>query len=1030
MKPIRLTMNAFGPYKDKETIDFEKLQDHQLFVISGPTGSGKTLIFDAISFALYGEASGEDRENVNLLRSHFAGDDDYTSVDFMFEQHGRRYRVFRQLAHRKEGNKHAYGDKCEFYEIIDGEETPAVDRQLVSEVNPKIESLIGLTQDQFKQIVMLPQGEFRKLLTSETVNKEEILRRIFKTEKYERMSERLGLMRDELRKDHEAVKHQLDSYIEQIQAILPARDESPLFQLLAEDHYNPDQLLTALHEEIDFYKRAYEADQKATKKAHEQYQRIQNVYHEAKTIAEQFDDLEGKQKTYKRLLEQEKLYKQKEEQLNQGQKALQITPYEEQVMSWENSVREAKTALTETTRIKVEVEKALKQAIELEEKEQDREDERENTRRRLLQLETLFPTVKDIDREQTELKKEHEALQKLESYVKEERKSIEKNEENLNELFECIQKDDQKVEKLQDVSNELRQAREHWKQLKHYLELQINVNNCQKSYNDERSAYEKLEEQFNRLEQSWLANQAVVLAGHLQDGEACPVCGSLEHPNKAVEGAKEVSREELEEKRTVLRKKKEIFDQISIDLHSFQNQLNMQKSIIEQEGFPAAEATEAIKKVQKRGEQLKKQEDDLNRRRKQLREWKEKYQKDEKDLRKQKENFEKKRENYNEQVKIYERKHAAFEERLKQIPENLRQLSALETEIKKTEKTKEKLEKAWKQAQKNKQRAENERTKIKERMTRLTDQVTKSENKWKEANRQFKEKLKHANFEDEETYRSAKMSVEALDELRTNIESYKQQVHTLSSQIKQLQEQLKDKEKQDVEELSKQVDIFKNKYEQSLQKQNQTKHYVTESENLHQQLEETYENIKDKEKAYANASELYDIVRGQNELRISFERYLQIDYLEQILEAANERLFDMSNGQYVLKHSDRQEAYGRQSGLALDVYDAYTGLDRDVKTLSGGEKFNASLCLALGVSDIIQSHQGNVVIDTMFIDEGFGSLDDETLQKAIQTIIGLQETGRMIGVISHVQELKDAFPAVLQVEKSLEGHSQTKFIID
>src|SRR5690625_5097242 len=125
--------------------------------------------------------------------------------------------------------------------------------------------------------------------------------------------------------------HQLDSYIEQIQAILPARDESPLFQLLAEDHYNPDQLLTALHEEIDFYKRAYEADQKATKKAHEQYQRIQNVYHEAKTIAEQFDDLEGKQKTYKRLLEQGKLYKQKEEQLNQGQKALQITPYEEQV---------------------------------------------------------------------------------------------------------------------------------------------------------------------------------------------------------------------------------------------------------------------------------------------------------------------------------------------------------------------------------------------------------------------------------------------------------------------------------------------------------------------------------------------------------------------------------------------------------------------------------------------------------------------------------------------------------------------------
>ena len=170
-------------------------------------------------------------------------------------------------------------------------------------------------------------------------------------------------------------------------------------------------------------------------------------------------------------------------------------------------------------------------------------------------------------------------------------------------------------------------------------------------------------------------------------------------------------------------------------------------------------------------------------------------------------------------------------------------------------------------------------------------------------------------------------------------------------------------------------------------------------------------------------------MRGQNELKISFERYLQIEYLEQIVEAANERLKRLSNGQYYLKRSNRQESHGKQSGLGLDVYDAYTGQDRDVKSLSGGEKFNASLSLALGMSDVIQSYQGGVKIDTMFIDEGFGSLDDESLSKAIDTLIELQKSGRIIGVISHVQELKTAIPAILQVDKTKEGYSQTEFII-
>ncbi|MEG0380829.1 MAG: SbcC/MukB-like Walker B domain-containing protein, partial [Kurthia sp.] len=171
------------------------------------------------------------------------------------------------------------------------------------------------------------------------------------------------------------------------------------------------------------------------------------------------------------------------------------------------------------------------------------------------------------------------------------------------------------------------------------------------------------------------------------------------------------------------------------------------------------------------------------------------------------------------------------------------------------------------------------------------------------------------------------------------------------------------------------------------------------------------------------------LLSGKNTQKISFERYLQIEYLEQIIQAANERLLPLSNGQYRLSRSERLDSNGKQSGLSLDVYDTYTGQERDVKTLSGGEQFNASLCLALGMSDMIQSFRGNVQMETMFVDEGFGTLDEEALAKAIDTLVELQKTGRMIGIISHVAELKDTIPATLLVKKSKEGYSHTQFMI-
>src|SRR5699024_617922 len=248
-------------------------------------------------------------------------------------------------------------------------------------------------------------------------------------------------------------------------------------------------------------------------------------------------------------------------------------------------------------------------------------------------------------------------------------------------------------------------------------------------------------------------------------------------------------------------------------------------------------------------------------------------------------------------------------------------------------------------------------------------------------------------------------------------------------QLEELEEELQAKEKADIDRLSVAVTEGKKQYEQALTTWNHSKSQMSLVEHFIDQIQATDKSSAVLEKQLASMTEVYDMIRGQNPKKISFERYLQIDYLDQIIRAANERFRQLMNGQFYLLRSDRQEAYGKQSGLMIDVFDGYTGQTRDVKTLSGGEKFIASLCLALGMSDVIQSHQGNISIETMFIDEGFGSLDEESLYKSIDALIEIQKTGRMIGVISHVQDLKSIFPAMLHVTKSKEGMSQTEFII-
>lgn len=1029
MKPLKLIITAFGPYKKTEIVDFSELEQNNLFVISGNTGAGKTTIFDAICFALYGSASGTDRENNAMLRSDFADDDTHTSVELEYELHGRTYRVLRQLGHIKQGNKSKTGERYEFYEKVGGQEVPCVDRQIVSEIDKKTEALLGLTQDQFKQIVMLPQGEFRKLLTSKTENKEEILRRLFKTDTYRQISDRLKMKKNQAEEIFNQELQKQDHYIQSIASVLPERDGSPLFHVLSGEHYNVNQIAEGMENEVAFYRNQIVEDEKLYQKAYLAHGKKQKEFSQAEAWNERFSELEKKEKQLEKMNGQIPLFAQKEKQLEAADRASRIEVLERNANDWRKEEKNKSNQLANAEIASKKTDENLAKAQNTYDQEEKRKDEREMASKRLDRLQEFFPTVKAIDQEKAKLAKRNEQvkeiyneLEQVKSNVLVLRKQMEKDELKISEM-------DKAVMNLPDTKMKLDRMREQARLLKKYLELKEKQTKLDKDVGLKENAFRDLKTEYDQLEELWLNSQASVLASHLYDGEACPVCGSLEHPNKAVKEAETATKEELEALKKEWNKKEKLFQDVLINRNSNSSQIKEKREELMPYGIDLGNADAIYAQVIEKGKQLKKVTDDLGKLRNELQTLKDQQEKAKKEIKQMEEKKERFEKTYYEQKSAFESSEAVHEEKLRSIPKDVRVLANLEQQIKETTAHKSKLEKAWDAAQQTLQKRRDEQTKAASDMISAKKQLAETKVKREQYEKQFSEALANAGFAMENAYQQAKLPESGRQKLKEDIHVFNQGLATLKHNVSELKESLQGKVKVDLSELQQQLTKLKHHYEQALEKKNLSEKYHQGALDLKLNIEQAHEQVLVFEKQLAVMTDLYDVIRGQNNRKISFERYLQMEYLEQIIDAANMRLKGLSNGQYLLMRSDRQESHGRQSGLGLDVYDSYTGQMRDVKTLSGGEKFNAALCLALGMSDVVQSFQGNVSIKTMFIDEGFGSLDEESLHKSIETLADLQKSGRMIGVISHVQDLKAMFPAILEVSKAKEGYSKTRFVL-
>ncbi|ENQ3077126.1 SMC family ATPase [Bacillus cereus] len=1028
MRPIKLIMTAFGPYKQQETIDFEELGEHRIFAISGNTGAGKTTIFDAICYALYGEASGEERNDTSMLRSQFADDNVYTSVELLFQLKEKTYCIKRQLGHKKQGNKTITGHAIEFYEVAGDEQIPCVDRFHVTDVNKKVEDLIGLSKHQFSQIVMLPQGEFRKLLTSETENKEEILRRIFKTDRYKLMRELLDQKRKEWKDVLQEKQKERELYFRNVFK-LPVRDGAQLEILANQEHVNTHQVVEALQQEMDFYeKQAKQLEQQESVQL-KQLKEAETGYHEAKALNDRLQDLQTKQNRYDLLGQERSSIEMKEQQFKQAEQANRLLPFEQWYDEAVQSAEQAEQYMKQTAGKQEQLVLAYERAKQQYEQEKNNETIREETKRNIQMLEELKEVIATFADKKIKLASSEKQMEQFKREISKLEEQQEFSSAQKLQLASKLKQMEKALEQYITKAEQLSCMREDAKVLKDTYQVWQEV---QKYEKERKVTFEQMnvaQQAYETLEKSWLSEQAGQLAIHLHDGKPCPVCGSTAHPNKATEQELSVDEEQLNNLREQKAQAEKQFVQIEEKCNFYKRQYEELCKEVQSRGYSALELGNVYQTLIEQGKQLAAEVNELKATEEERKQLSPQLQKLEEQLDKlqsaKREVEEKLHRSEMESIQL----RTAYENDKEKIPAEMQTLEAWQQAYETKAFLLHSLQEAWQRAQDEFQRCTSEKIRVEEAYKAAQQQFTQRTEKKEEQYVRFMKELEASGFASQQAYTEAKLSDAERTSLQQHIQSYYGTLEVLTKQIEELTEALRGKEwteltelEEQVKELEIQLDIIK----EQRQRTNSANEYISD---LHENIRRIDEQIHDEETAFQELVDLYEVMKGDNESRISFERYILIEYLEQIVQVANERLRKLSNGQFYLKRSERVEKRNRQSGLGLDVYDAYTGQTRDVKTLSGGEKFNASLCLALGMADIIQSYEGGISIETMFIDEGFGSLDEESLTKAVDALIDLQKSGRFIGVISHVQELKSAMPAVLEVMKQKDGCSKTRFVV-
>lgn len=1044
MRPLKLGLSAFGPYAELQTIDFTLLKDKNIFLITGPTGAGKTTIFDAISYALFGEASGSSRDK-DSLRSDFASPETQTFIELEFELRDKVYKIsrFPQQERKKSRGEGFILKNTEAQLLLPNGEVITK----VNNVDEKISELLGINKNQFKQIVMLPQGEFRKLLEADSSERELIFRKIFSTETFEAIQKRLDEQKRTLYRSISDIKTKRDAHIKHIDA---GSDEL-LLMLINSDDLNIIEIISSIKELIISDEALSIVLNKDIQEMKSKLELINKNIIEGEEINKKLQEKNKLQADYTTHLSMKDIYEEKKLNLLKARKALEVKLVEASLLDRENSLKMKEKDFKEACQ-NLEVSKNNLFIC----KEQYLKEEASEPKRKFLsdtiaalkmqqnKIISYEEKVKSITTLKKELQNKENQLSKFKSALYEENLKIEKINNDLLAV-EKAQTEKEKFDKaislkelfIKDLLSLHKTTQNYIKNLDAYNTLKKEFEEFEKNYKAKKLQYEILEDNFRK-------GQAGLLAKDLNEGTPCPVCGSTTHPNTAklitgvpTEEKLNMAKSEYDTLKDERDKKLQALSDLNGIISNSFNVLKEQVEILKpytDKGLSALDGKEIIKLTIELGTKCRSElnsfielqaEHIKNIKNQSFLETSHKVSSDNiKNYEASIITLENDYREYYGKVKSQEELIMSIE---KEIPSEIRSSEKLSLKIKHIENDLTTLIDAFKLAQDN---YNNANTKY---ASSLTDKEVKEKNieaAVKEVNfwkYKLDSQILTAGFNDYNEYSHYKMAEENINNLEKDISQYFEKLKSL--------EDSKNKAIRETETLNPvDIDSFKislNKLkfdEQELTTKDKTLFSrIINNKKALEEIENITNSIKAEEEKYSVIAELSNVANGDNSERITFERYVLAAYFDEIILAANLRLSKMSGGRFVLSRKSEKGKGRKQEGLELEVYDNYTGKSRHVKTLSGGESFKASLSLALGLADVVQSYAGGINLDTLFIDEGFGTLDPESLDNSIQCLIDLQKGGRLVGIISHVPELKERIDAKLEIKPAKEG-SKAKFV--
>ncbi|WP_080846313.1 AAA family ATPase [Cytobacillus gottheilii] len=1042
MRPLKLTMQAFGPYAGKEEIDFTQLGMRTMFVISGKTGAGKTTIFDGISFAIYGKASGEDR-NGSDLRSQFASESMATEISLEFSLRNKTYFISRspqQIKKKERGDgTTTVGAKAELY-VYDEDGKLQLLASNVRDVDEKIKEIMIIDSNQFRQILMIPQGEFRKLLTSDSKDKELILQRLFHTELYKRIEEVLKEEASQLKK---AVEKRLEERSQAIQQI-HASFSDELKAYIEAGSTNDVVILPLLQEELSFMDAALQQLIKAGKTEQEKRNKLQQKLYEAENIVKQ---LETKESLQQRKIELDGLkttVEQKEAEIALAHKAAILEQQEEICHMLKRDLDEAEQEHHQAdTRLK-DLTQLLQQHEARWTAEQNKGEARTSAQENVHRLKNIQEDIYSFAAVETEAMEANKDLQQL----KEKRSGLEGQQIQMEAKLEELAAEKGKLEQnqlqfmqnehvIEKLNNELQKLQQLKNQYDRFNEADHVHKEKEQYYTATKHQLDDAKATQEALENKWLKGQAAVLAGKLADGEACSVCGSEHHPLPAHASGEVPTDEDLKAAKEKLVKveqqkaqaesafyqaqstKQAIFD----TLHDLEEDIRKNSPDYQKEQLPSLfhTAKEKLQELTLTQKEYSKEKERLSQCEHQLKTGEEAKKKLQNELQIT-------REKVNDATIRYTEKQTELTRMTAKIPAELRSVQLYQKQLQQAENELQDLHNKLEAAQKMYQDTQSKHAAEKARLELLEKNAGHIREKLKVERELFVDNMQKQGFTVYGEYKQAKRTEQQLQNLDSYIRNYREELRSVTDRISELSELLRHVEKPDLEamrnqlnELDEQISILQEQYTSLTIKKR-------ENEATKQKIDDINDSMKQLEERYQLIGHLADISKGQNTYRITFERFVLAAFLDDILREANSRLTKMTSGRYeLLRKTDRSKG-NVQSGLELLIFDQYTGQERHVKTLSGGESFKASLALALGLADVVQNYAGGVSLETMFIDEGFGTLDPESLDQAIESLIDIQSSGRLVGLISHVPELKERIDARLEVTATQTG-SKTQFLL-